>query len=902
MPLNIKHMNGKKIAAALAVPVLFALVAVLAAPFMVDTDKVSAQLAHVTAQYGLTFEASGQPSVSALPAPHISYANVSLSDENGEEVVQIPSLNISLGWLGIFSDALPNVALTDPTIRLQSRHLHEWMNNKASNANTAQIRQISVGNARIQFIADENAGAFLADGLSMLDVSANYAPAANGAGARLNASFQWHEQPVSLKLRRGAAGQKLSGELAIGKLLQTSFDGALNAENAFRWQGNVDTKLSDALALSHWFAKKSKQEASAKGEPPEAAAQATYPLSFSSTADITADGLLIHRSDAMFREAKTAFALYVGWADFISIAIELKPSKLQADEFIRDFAIDLLPSTKSKSAFAAPLVVEVLPDYVNLVLLMQAQEVALGDKTYRNLDIAAELDQSDVELHYANMDMPGEARLTLDGTIKQLPEGRRFSGKADIRGEKFNAWLANFEPMAIHLPKEDFSKFRVSGNLFISKEQLRLSEADLNIGELGFQGGFAAFFDQVPRVEAEIRLSEINLDYFRDIWRDSQQQDKVISPLAGDRASFDWLRRLPAVLDFRIIIDQFTFLDTPGTRASTRLYAKPGELLLSGLDMRMLNNVISGNVRLNVEYTKPSLSVVLTGSAFNTDYIDRGVDTESAPLFQPNMPDARWSEQLFDVSLLNQINGAFDISIGTLTHNNVPYGNFKWLAELNDRTLNIKSLSFKLLGGTFGLSGSIIGGSVPGISASYSLYNADLKAIISQLFGINTIDGRVSLSGVIGTSGIHPKAWLEQGEMKITAAARGVRVRNFNLQGIIDAAKEARSTMDIQRSTKELLFDGLTELAVDGNINIKGGIMRTPGLKLGYGRAIGSLLGELNLKDWQANLSTNWQLPELSSSTIPTINVSLQGDLNDLKTRVDSSSLEAFVAKRIVGQ
>ena len=58
--------------------------------------------------------------------------------------------------------------------------------------------------------------------------------------------------------------------------------------------------------------------------------------------------------------------------------------------------------------------------------------------------------------------------------------------------------------------------FKARANIFVSSEQLqRLSEKPMYVlSDLHLNGGLAAYFDTKPRIEADVKLKDINFDYF----------------------------------------------------------------------------------------------------------------------------------------------------------------------------------------------------------------------------------------------------------------------------------------------------------------------------------------------------------------------------------------------------
>ena len=198
--------------------------------------------------------------------------------------------------------------------------------------------------------------------------------------------------------------------------------------------------------------------------------------------------------------------------------------------------------------------------------------------------------------------------------------------------------------------------------------------------------------------------------------------------------------------------------------------------------------------------------------------------------------------------------------------------------------------------------GSLYGGKVPGMSISFTLYDAELHDMLKSLAGRDNITGKVSISGTVTTSGVNALSWVSQAEAKLVLAARGVNVQGINLQGVVDAVEVSRTAADVFNNVNLAVVNGATELSVDGNINVKNGVAKTPGITLKADTITGDLTGEVRFVPWTMELSTLYQFPAMTSETIPTLTLQLSGPVEAGDLRTDTASLEAYVAKRITSR
>ena len=112
----------------------------------------------------------------------------------------------------------------------------------------------------------------------------------------------------------------------------------------------------------------------------------------------------------------------------------------------------------------------------------------------------------------------------------------------------------------------------------------------------------------------------------------------------------------------------------------------------------------------------------------------------------------------------------------------------------------------------------------------------------------------------------------------------------------------SRTAADVFNSVNLALVNGATTLSVDGTVNMKNGVMKTPGIRVQSESIVGDLTGEVRLIPWTMDLSTQFQFPALASETAPTMTVQLNGAVDAAALKADTSSLEAYVAKRIISK
>ncbi|MFW0777126.1 MAG: AsmA family protein [Rickettsiales bacterium] len=612
------------------------------------------------------------------------------------------------------------------------------------------------------------------------------------------------------------------------------------------------------------------------------------------------------------------------WDTIPSIVTDMQFSELQYEqwEMLVSAVADYMELSKQKwYREFEDQDITVLPDEIKVVVNASADEFSVGGQAWKNAQLSATLEDAAITVNQFIINLPDAASLTLFGIVSQNNAKKlRFEGSMETQGKSLRNLLTLFDESASGLPDTAFGDFYVHSNIFVSSEQVRLSEASVKLNELQLNGGMVAYFDGKPRIEADVKLRDINFDYFRDIWRETQKnKDTSDFFLRFDKSqNFAWLKRLRTNIDFKVIVDKFTFLEREGETAAFRLFAQPGELGIYNMRFYYPDDTVEASFNLNVKDETPFITFLYNSSGtLNTDYfmaaapaavaiepeLSEPEDLSSLEPSAGNDNDSkRWSSELIDMSWMDGYNGSFDISIGKLVHDGREFSRLKMKTRLRNQLVTIQALSFIFWQGRFDVTGSLYGGRVPGLSVGFTLTNANLSDIIGNFSERNNITGRLGVSGSLSTSGVNMLSWVKQADAKLVLNGVGVNVDGFNLQGVMDTVAVSRTTADVVNNVNRVLIKGSTRFSLEGYLNAKNGVIKTPGITLKSGSVMGNLTGEIKLIPWTMNLSTLFQFPAITSETIPTMGVQLTGSVDDSELRTDTDSLEAYVSKRIVGE
>lgn len=1062
---NVKTLVGFMTA------VLFVLGLVLVAQGFIDTHNYRDEFIRIVKEKtGKDITIKGNVTISLLPTPTIYIPGVELRDLDTTKPIPaatVEMIQLDVPLTAVFSDSprITGATLYGPQLeitRARDNHIYwDWMENGV-----------------LKSFLDKGASAL---SVAVVDGKVTYHDESSDRGMEVN--------NIGLSLTTGAQMVLRGGLTFYGHNLKFSADthasahGAADAltarlyadgKNALELDGTVDSngdlpKVKGTLKLTLedlpvWLKPKDEdkqallEQVTNEFKKSEDKKQ-MLPLNF--TGNWSSEGLDVDLSDVQFQGLNSTGKgdIRLLWSrdgpeirsDLAFTSLDYGEWSLLAGEMADDENHPLPAFDEDENP---------LPKNFRVVLHVAADKVTMGAQTWEHANLSMSLADAMLTVNQFNIDLPGKSTLTLFGIISQAStKGLRFEGSLETEGASLREMLTVFDESASDLPETGFGKFSMRSNIFLSPEQMRLSEADVKMSDLRLNGGLVAYYDGHPRMEADVKLKDINFDYFRDVWRKKQEgagnQDFFLK--FDKTMNFNWLKKLNTTIDFKVNVERFTFMERRGDSASFRIFAKEGEFGIYDIRFYYTYDITQGSFMLNVKGEQPFVNLVLNTNEMNTSYFsvhrsesvpaqvsapsvpagggaapdtdvpvppppppppvvskpsseeskapdmtpppaavvpkpvtlpDKGAVPPAPPLPAPEekapeaqdkqvmpppplpesavplpgkgkeapapkepfkfvptdrsridaegvvapkekpakaktleitpqaeeivlgdngtqaaMPESRkWSEDLIDMSWMEGFNGAFDISINKLTYGDKVIDRFKMQAKLENNLLTFQNFNFIYWQARCSVLGAMYGGKVPGISISFTLYNAELQDMLKALTGRDNITGKASFSGSLTTSGVNALSWVQQSEAKLVMSARGVLVKNLNLQGVVDAVGVSRTAADVFNNVNLGVVNGTTEMNVDGTLNVHNGVMKTPGITLKSGLIIGDLRGEIRMVPWLMDLSTMFQFPTMTSETIPTMTIQLTGPVEAPEFKTDTSSLEAYVAKKIISR
>lgn len=988
---------NSKIAVGIGLAMILVLAFALVAQGFIETRNYREQIVKALEEHThRTVSIKGDVKLTLLPIPTLYVPGLEMRDPESKRPtpeVSADMVEIHVNLLSLLSDSpkIFDITLQHPVlelVRTEGNVVHwDWLNpalfkGLMSNVATDKSMVLQLHNGVVVYhdsVSDTNVV------FEKIDARFTNGDRFGGSGNFTCYGYDVHFTTTRDEAPEGSMNAPFELNLAYGSTDSIEIKGTMDISKEIpELKGDLTLELADA---SMWMHPKREGEQKLFDSITKQAGQSNdhiaYPLKIKSNWEQT--GLTVHMTNAQVVALSSSAAAKLdltwdGWHP--KVALDMAFDLLDLDRWRKplmsmltlrggsDFYSKSFHSTTGKEEQTP------LTQNVDLTLNVVADKVVYGAQTWRHGKLSSVFADAAITVNQLSIDLPGETSLALFGVVTpSTTNDLRFEGTMETKGKSLREVLTVFDESASGLPEIGLGNFSARSNIFISSEQLRLSDADVKLADLHLNGGLVAYFDNAVRLEAQVQLKDINFDYFRNVWRERQQQvhDEDFFLKFSRKMDFNWLKKLQATVDLRIAVNNFTFLDRSGESASFRLYARSGQFGIYDINFVYPSDAMKGSFLLNIVGDQPTIDLGLSMGALDTAYFNPEPFTRETPVApaavpapapestpqshlvptqkgkqlaqlgnveyriepqseriqltqdvpsppkeattvfdyvkkskaddlaaDPNAP--HWSQDLLDMSWMIGLGGNVTLNVGRLYYKNYHFDNFMLQSKFSNNVMVFNKLSFLYWGGECNVTGTLYGGKVPAANINVSMARLNMHDVLKDLVDRNNIEGSVSVNAAFNTSGVNMLSWIEQLEGKIVVVGRGVKVKGINLPAVVDAVSVSRTASDVVSSVNTRLLSGTTEFSVDGNVNIKNGVMRTPGFSLKTGAIIGDMVGQVNLLTWKMDFSSLFQFPELSSETVPTLSIQLYGPLKNGEMRTDTASLEAFVAKRIISK
>lgn len=559
-----------------------------------------------------------------------------------------------------------------------------------------------------------------------------------------------------------------------------------------------------------------------------------------------------------------------------------------------------------------------LPAGLKLTAAIKSEQAQLAGLGISNLQLAARLDHSVIDVAQFSGKLPGQGQFITKGKVEGSYDGLAFKGMIDVAGldfaTLFQPLLQNGQTTTLKFP-EAYKRFRGRANLFVNPAVLRVSEGVMRLENMQLLGtilrqdneGHKTAMAGVQNVggeegyryEGAFRIVGADLDQLWQQQSVTSSQDQAVEM----DSLFNWMQSLMAAMNqsrvnFKVNLEDAMLQQKKRDSINFRLLLNRGLFGLEEMEIPYNGTTLRGaSYFTHPAKAKPKIEANIQLDNFNSEsFLAQNVDRKVSMWRDEN---GFWSRKEFDILWLDKFDLNLKIDAGSITHGEYEMDNVKGEAEIGDGALQLRNVSAKVWGGVLAGNGRMLIAKLPTFTGNFTLSGFDFSKLhdVTDLF--SSLYGSGSLRGDFSTTGVNPYSAIQNMKGTLSFAGSGLKVTGFNLANMVRAANAVRVVEDIDKLVAFANRGGETRIdTVQGNMNVDDGFLRTPGMQITTPEGNGSIKGQINLLDWQTNVAISIVLSALHAQNPPDIRLVFVGPLNEVGRSLDTQALESFVAKQ----
>lgn len=549
---------------------------------------------------------------------------------------------------------------------------------------------------------------------------------------------------------------------------------------------------------------------------------------------------------------------------------------------------------------------------------IKAAQLKFNGDVMKNVSLLSDIADGEFIITKANATLPGNGDLRGVGRLKTNVGGLDFEGQMELDGKSFYDLLPMLGMAKDDLPPNVYNQYFARFTLIARAKTTTLSEFRMLVGDnmtiddqhrltatgdnIEVAGGIS-MYDEENKLEALVSLANIDFDKLEQHWRkgasvlrDPNEYLKTRNPF-----QFDWLKTMKKKIKLTLKLDNYTIFGMHGVQPSTtNVMVQPNQISIDDIDLLIEDSQVTGSIALRKE-DKMRVPVVTSSINFTTLNLgDALMDHIYADKKTATLNDSIWSQERINFFPFQHFDGQFDFSVGDLTHKTFTASNVNVGCKVEDMVANCRDFSAEIWGGSIKGNAQIDAKVVPTIHFDFLTANSLVQDFIKTFTNYGNITGEATFSGKFDFSGLNFASWMERGTGHLGINSNNIFISQFNLAGVIRAVSSVRIVSGLVNSLRLALETGNTRLAgVEGNIFIHDGKMNASKLGITSNDVVGRIEGESDLLRWKYGMRVGFGMVTLAERNYPTLYLDFFGDMDKPEYKLDTQSVEAFVARKL---
>lgn len=621
------------------------------------------------------------------------------------------------------------------------------------------------------------------------------------------------------------------------------------------------------------------------------------PLSFAAELKKAGPQFVASNMTVKATESEGLGAMTYASGDITQLALRLNFKKLDFGNLAADSSL-LLKDGSFNTLFGM-----FLPANMAANIEIKAGETRIGGTVAESAQFSATLDQQELVVNQAALNLPNDNHLLLFGILKQAVNDQiNFDGNVEVLGKSLNNMVDSLGLVSQTFITDHAGEFRGKANLFLSPNYNIISDIKFQAGPLVIVGGATIGTTKNSDAEITLKADNMKLDGMLSYLVPTSPKDLNAAGTLGtgfedvDR-KINWLDKVAHRIRINLVMPNYSLGERVGSNARFTVMLAPKSIEFTNSEISLDDLQVRGNLKYGQHKRVPDIKADFYLSYLNlTTLTDK--KSRLAPVPRGNRQEI-WNADYFNVNFLKGYNSLLKIQIGNLIHPDFGMTDVEILAQSTDDVWTVEELRGKLWEGALSASFTLDITSVPGINAQFALQSVKADRMLDGLLGQPSFRGLMSVNGQIQTTGLNLLSWVRNSVGHFSFTGQEFAIKGFDIASLVQTVPLMRSVTDVVNTARvALVRNQSTFNLIEGLFELNGGVLSTPQVKLRAKHATGTLTGNIDMMQGMMDLKVDFALITLEPTNFPSLDIFFKDSIDDPMITFDTRSLEAFIARK----
>lgn len=494
------------------------------------------------------------------------------------------------------------------------------------------------------------------------------------------------------------------------------------------------------------------------------------------------------------------------------------------------------------------------------IMDLKADRLKMMGANLTNITFGGSLGDDSLEIATLEVGSFEGARLTLSGSITDIPGQMFYNLRSSISAETFKklmAWAETESPFEERVVPSGTITAQLNGN----KNRTRYDLSG-NLSGIAFSlKGTAENLLGEPVIAADLGLSH----------------DRMI----------EFVRNFsPEYFPAKTPLGAFKF--------SASLKGDEGDLRLDNLSLQMGPSTIKGNLRYRTQNERPNITGALSTQRIKLDDYMAPVE---AGIEEVSEGGARWSGDVWDTTFLKETDFNISFEANALAFRTYNFTNPKVLIKGQSGVLTVENLNSGFYGGRLSVNATMDARDIPTLDISMDLNGVSTAEVLKSSADISNFTGTMNFSGTFKGRGSSQREIINTLNGQSTLSTNNGVIKGINMPRL----SEQMNTLDNLAAFTSLIgraFEGgeTPYRFISTAAEISGGVISFEQIDSDIDATDVGGRGNINLPAWNMDISGALRMKE--HETIPAIGFSMKGRVDEPVVKYDYAALQTHMTNQ----